>query len=123
MSKRVLDVGQCDPDHASIRRMLQGWFDVEITRVATGDEALAALRAAPMDLVLVNRKLDIDYSDGLEVLHRIKHDPELERVPVMLVTNYPEHQAAAVAAGGEYGFGKKELAAATTRERLAKFLA
>ena len=29
----------------------------------------------PFDLVLVNRKLDSDYSDGLEIIKQIKADP------------------------------------------------
>lgn len=123
MPKRVLDVGQCDPDHGSIRRMLETRFAVEIDRADTGDDALEKLRAAPCDLVLVNRKLDIDYTDGMAVIERIKADPALAQVPVMLVTNYPEHQQAAVAAGAEYGFGKKELSLPATHQRLAKFLA
>ena len=51
------------------------------------------------DLVLVNRKLDIDYSDGTEVIRTLKGDSKTADVPLMLVTNYPEHQEAAIAAG------------------------
>ena len=40
----------------------------------------------------------------------------------MIVTNYAEHQAAAVAMGAEIGFGKLELQKSATLERLAKFL-
>ena len=40
----------------------------------------------------------------------------------MLITNYADQQQAAVAAGAEYGFGKKELYADDTQSRLAKFL-
>jgi len=40
----------------------------------------------------------------------------------MLITNYPDQQQVAVAAGAEYGFGKKELQTEQTRSRLAKFL-
>lgn len=122
LKKRVLDVGQCDPDHGAIRRMLDREFDVEITRVNTGDEAVAQLRARPFDLVLINRKLDIDYSDGLEILKRIKADRDLKEARVMLVTNYPEHQETAVAAGALYGFGKAQLNDGATVERLTAVL-
>ena len=44
-------------------------------------------------------------------------------IPVMLVTNYPEHQQQAIAAGAEPGFGKAELASPATLAKLAKFLA
>ena len=122
MPKRVLDVGQCDPDHGTITRYLTKEFDVEITRTKLPADTLEALREAPFDLVLINRKLDEDYSDGLEILQTIKADPTLSSVPVMMVTNYEEHQDASVKAGGERGFGKLEYEKPETREKLAKFL-
>jgi two-component system chemotaxis response regulator CheY len=122
MTKRVLSVGQCGPDTYPLRRLIEGSFDARLESVDTGDDALAALRAAPCDLVLVNRKLDIDYSDGLEVIRQIKADPALAGVPCMLVTNYAEHQQVAAAAGAEPGFGKSELGLPETREKLARFL-
>ena len=123
MSKRVLDVGQCGPDHASIRRFLTAHFDVHIDKTHGSSDTLEALRAMPYDLVLVNRKLDRDYTDGIEIIKQIKADPALAATPVMLVTNYPEHQQAAVAVGASRGFGKLEYAKAATFERLAEFLA
>lgn len=122
MTKRVLDVGQCPPDHMMIRRMLERHFDVAVAQADGPDDALAALREQPFDLVLVNRKLDQDYSDGVEVIRRIKADAELSGVPVMLVTNYAEHQDLAVAAGAERGFGKQALDRPETVERLARVL-
>lgn len=122
MPKRVLDVGQCAPDHAAIRRLVQGTFGAEVVQADRLDDALAALRRESFDLVLINRKLDIDYSDGIEILRAIKTDSALASTPVMLVTNYPEHQQAAVAAGAEPGFGKAELGLAATREKLSRFL-
>ncbi len=122
MPRRVLDVGQCVPDHASIRTMLEANFDVEITRAHLPADTLSQLRTGKFDLVLINRKLDEDYSDGIEILKEIKADPKIAATPVMLVTNYADHQAAAVAAGAEYGFGKLEMAQAETLERLGKFL-
>ena len=122
MTRRVLEVGNCDPDHAAIRGMLEREFAAEVVRAQQGNDAIEQLRSRPFDLVLINRKLDIDYTDGIDILKRIKADDELSSVPVMLVTNYPEHQQAAVAAGALCGFGKMELAAPATRERLAEVL-
>jgi two-component system chemotaxis response regulator CheY len=122
MRKRVLDVGQCAPDHVAIRRLVQGTFGAEVVQADRLDDALAALRREPFDLVLVNRKLDVDYSDGIEIVQAIKADSALASTPVMLVTNYPEHQQAAIAAGAEPGFGKAELGLAATREKLGRFL-
>jgi CheY-like chemotaxis protein len=122
MPKRVLDVGQCGPDHATIRRYLTRHFDCEMSKSDTADDALAMLKSGGFDLVLVNRKLDFDYSDGLEVIRRLKADPATAAVPVMLITNYPEHQNAAVAAGAIRGFGKLEFDKPETLERIAAVL-
>ena len=122
MPKRVLDVGQCGPDHATIRRYLTRHFNCEIAQAHSADDALAQLKNGRFDLVLVNRKLDADYSDGMEVIRQIKSNPQTADVPVMLVTNYPEHQDAAVDAGAVRGFGKLEYDKPETRERLAAVL-
>lgn len=122
MRKRVLDVGNCVPDHAAIRRLLETQFQAEVTQTHGPEDTLEALKGQAYDLVLVNRKLDEDYSDGMEIIAQIKANPALAKTPCMLITNYPEQQEAAVAAGTEYGFGKKELRTAETHQKLAKFL-
>lgn len=122
MTKQVLDVGNCGPDHASISRMLKANFQVD---VSLADDAVAAIRlleSKNFDLILVNRKLDIDYSDGIEVIKQIKSLPQFVSIPVMLVSNYDEHQQAAVAEGAQYGFGKLQLNAPETQQRLCVFL-
>ena len=58
--KRVIDCGNCGPDHSSISRLLRSLFDVEIVQTNTGDETLVELQRQRADLVLVNRKLDIE---------------------------------------------------------------
>jgi two-component system chemotaxis response regulator CheY len=122
MPKRVLNVGQCGPDHAAIRRYLTAHFDCEIVPADGVVDTLAQLKAGRFDLVLVNRKLDVDYSDGIEVIRTLKSNPATAGVPVMLVTNYPEHQDAAVALGALHGFGKLEFDKVETRDRLAAVL-
>lgn len=122
MPKRVLDVGNCVPDHAAIRGMLEKTFHADVVQADGPGDALAALRSEPFDLVLINRKLDQDYSDGLDIIKTIKADAKLASVPCMLITNYPDQQQVAVAAGAEHGFGKKELHTEQTRSRLEKFL-
>jgi CheY-like chemotaxis protein len=122
MRKRVLDVGQCGMDHATIRRYLTSHFDCEILQAHGASDTLAHLKRDRFDLVLVNRKLDADYSDGMDVIRKMKSDPETADVPVMLVTNYPEHQDTAVAAGALRGFGKLEFDNPETRDKLAAVL-
>ena len=122
MSKRVLDVGQCGPDHSTIRHYLTTNFDCEVVQTHGADDTLQLLRAGRYDLVLINRKLDQDYSDGVEIIRAIKADETTRNVPVMLVTNYPEHQEVAIAAGAIRGFGKLEFGRPDTKEKLAAIL-
>jgi CheY-like chemotaxis protein len=123
MSKRVLSVGQCGPDTATIRNYLTSMFDCEVVSTDALADTIRELKSAPVDLVLINRKLDADYSDGIEILRAIKSDAEIAHAPVMLVTNYPEHQDAAVEAGAMRGFGKLEFEHAETKKKLAAVLA
>lgn len=120
--KRVLDVGNCVPDHSAITRFLTTKFHCEVLQAHGAADALDALRSGDVDLVLVNRKLDADYSDGIEVIRQIKADPELADVPTMLITNYPEHQDAAEAIGAIRGFGKLEFEKPETLARLKPIL-
>jgi len=121
MSKHVLDIGNCGPDFASISRFLTQRFDCQVDQAHGLTDALDMLRQGDYALVLVNRKLDRDYSDGIEIIKAIKSDADIQSLPVMLTTNYAEHQDAAVAIGAERGFGKLELNANTT-ERLGPIL-
>ncbi len=109
MGKRVLDIGNCNADHRSIRGLLETHFAATVDRAHTADEALAALRAGRYDLVLVNRILDRDGTEGVDVIRRMKADPAVCGLPVMLISNYADAQDAAVAAGALRGFGKADL--------------
>ena len=122
MTKQVLDVGQCGADHATLRALIEGRFDAKVVQAHGAGETVAALRDGHFDLVLVNRKLDRDASDGVDIIRQIKADTELAAVPIMLVSNYAEHQEVAVGAGAEPGFGKAELDKAETQAKLRAVL-
>lgn len=122
MSKRVLSIGQCGPDHRALSAFLNQHFEVTIDTAKLADEALAKIRTEPYDLVLVNRKLDEDYSDGMEIIRNMLADPDINTTPVMLVSNYPEAQEEAVGVGAEYGFGKWQYREAEVVERVRKVL-
>ena len=123
MTRRVLSVGQCLPDQFALARFLQAHFAVQIDTAATAPDALDALRKHPADLVLINRKLDEDYTDGTEIIRVMQADPALVSIPVMLISNYPEYQDHAVALGAVYGFGKHDLGRSDVVERLQPYLA
>ena len=109
MTKTVVDCGNCGPDFHSLRQFVSSNFDAVVVQTHNAEETLEMLRERDVALVTVNRKLDRDYSDGMEVVRKIKADDQFQRIPVMLVTNYEEHQQAAIEAGCVRGFGKLAL--------------
>ena len=123
MPKIVVDCGNCAPDFSSIRQLIEANFDAQVLQTHGPEDTLQVLRQrADVALVTVNRKLDRDYTDGIEVIRQIKADPQLSEVAVMLVTNYQEHQQAAVAEGALPGFGKLSLRDPATQQRLQEVL-
>jgi hypothetical protein len=74
------------------------------------------------DLVLFNRLIFQDGSEGIELLRSVKGHPDISATPVMMISNFPDAQAASVAAGGEPGFGKASVSSAGTRELLSRYL-
>ncbi len=122
MAKSVLTVGNCSFDHGNLDALIGDRFDAGTTPAALADEAVELLRRGRFDLVLINRKLTADSSDGVELIERIKSDADLAATPIMLLSNFADAQQAAVAAGAEPGFGKLELDRPETVEKLARFL-
>jgi len=118
-SKTILSVGQCDLDHSNLVRLIHS-LGGEVQRVDTAEETLKQVAQKPYALVLVNRVFDRDGGDGQALIRTLKQQyPDL---PVMLVSNYADAQANALAAGAEPGFGKAALQAPETAERLKKYL-
>jgi DNA-binding NtrC family response regulator len=117
----VLDVGQCNPDHGSIRSLLES-LGAAVSRAHTIAEAKERLARERFDLVLVNRIFDADGSEGMRLVEHITALSGEERPPVMLVSNYQDAQAAAVELGALPGFGKNALRSPETRTRLEQVL-
>jgi two-component system, chemotaxis family, chemotaxis protein CheY len=108
MNKTVLLIGHCGADSTYLRLALKKAVpDVQIHLAEDSNELSAALKGDPIDLILFNRELDygFDSTEGVEVIRSLQPS----KVPMMLVSNYPEAQQAAVAAGALPGFGKREL--------------
>jgi HAMP domain-containing protein/CheY-like chemotaxis protein/signal transduction histidine kinase len=81
--KRLLVVEDNPAEQLSINELL-GHDDIEIVTAATGGEALATMRRESCDCVVLDLKLP-DMS-GFDVLERIKEDPSLAEVPVVVFT-------------------------------------
>ena len=118
MSKKVALVGHCGPDSSYLRMIINGAIkDVKIL-AADDDAELSGLLGEKIDLVLFNRELGYGFSEteGVKLIERIRlGNPSLK---MMLVSNYPEAQDAAVAAGALPGFGKRELGTPKVKEIL-----
>jgi DNA-binding NarL/FixJ family response regulator len=108
---RVLSVGQCSGDDYRIARALQALPEIHIDSAATAEDAFALLRERSYDVVLVNRILNGDGSSGMDFI-ALAHAKN--RHPFMLVSDYEDAQAQAVAHGAVQGFGKSDLSKAAT---------
>jgi PleD family two-component response regulator len=89
-------------DDAAMREMVRDTLRSaghEIRTVADGTAALDRVREAPPDLVLLDYR--IGDPDGLEVCRRIKGDPRLEHLPVLILTaeSHVEQRIQGFAAG------------------------
>jgi len=107
MAIKILDVGQCGFDGSRMAALWRGRLGATVDHVSDGREAAERLKNGDYDIVLVNRVLDADHSSGLDVIEDLLRAKT--PVPVMLVSNLPEAQDAAVALGAVRGFGKADL--------------
>ncbi|HEY1187304.1 MAG TPA: response regulator [Gemmata sp.] len=85
--KRILVVEDNDANRVMLCRRLnnRGYVTVE---AANGREALAAVRAGAFDLVLCD--IMMPEVDGYEVLTALKADPELQALPVIMISALDE---------------------------------
>ena len=123
MRKKVLSVGNCSFDHGKLSRLMNQHFRAEVFAARHTEEAFQRLRAEQFDLVLVNRIFHGNGQQGLDAIRSIKADPELAATPVMLVSNFAEYQAEALAAGAKLGFGKDQFETLDAVESLRQVLA
>jgi len=114
--KKILLVGHCGPDSTYLRIAVRSAIG-EATISSAGDRA-ALDRAIKdgVDLILFNRELDYGFepATGVDMIRVLKQQhPDLK---MMLITNYPEVQSAAIAAGAVPGFGKRDIGSPHARE-------
>lgn len=118
---RVLLVGHCGPDSFMLRRAVKTMLQTDdVVFINSTEELESAL--ADASLVLVNRVLDgsFEHENGIELIRSLAGRTGAR---LMLVSNYPEAQAEAVAAGALPGIGKADLLSEQTRQRLMAALA
>ena len=110
MSKKIALVGHCGPDSSYLRMtvMKAAGTGAQIL-MADDDSELKDVLEQGVDLILFNRELGYGFQDkmGVDAIKRLRTThPNLK---TMLVSNYADAQAAAVANGALPGFGKREI--------------
>lgn len=119
MPKKVILVGHCGADTAYLKLAIKKAVpDVDI-RTADDEKSLnTALAGNDIDLVLFNRELGYGFKseEGVEVVRSLRG--QHGQTKMMVITNYPDVQQAAVQAGATPGFGKRELGTARVTELL-----
>ncbi len=104
----VVLVGHCSIDKASLNGALSDALPgIEIA--SANDTASLKTYAHPQALLLVNRVLDgrFDTGCGIELIEQLNSRDTPPRA--MLISNYYDAQANAIAAGALPGFGKSEM--------------
>ena len=82
--KRLLVVEDDDAQRSSMVELI-AHEDVEITAVATADEALEQLAATHFDCMVLDLGLEGDL-DGFQLLETIKSDPAMKELPIIIYT-------------------------------------
>ncbi len=90
--------------------------------MADSDRELAQAITSGTDLLMLNRQLEFGFAqgDGVAVLRQIKQQHPAQRV--LMVSNYPETQEEALAAGALPGFGKREIGTEKVKQRIREAL-
>ena len=85
MTKRILVV-EDQEDNRQILRDLLGTVGYEMIEAEDGEQALVQAAKHRPDLILMDIQLPI--LDGYEATRRIKADPALKAIPIIVVTSY-----------------------------------
>ena len=85
MTKRILVV-EDQEDNRQIIRDLLDHAGFEVIEVGDGEKALTAAAEHRPDVILMDVQLPL--LDGYEATRRIKADPVLKRIPIIVVTSY-----------------------------------
>ena len=121
MPKRILVVGHCDVDGPRLVKEVSAQCrGAEVLRV-NSDGALRKQCEQGADLLLVNREPVGFNGMGVDIVKTVRAEHPDQKV--MLVSDRPEAQEEAVAAGALPGFGKGDLGSPKFSQTLEKALA
>ncbi|MBE2213793.1 MAG: response regulator [Opitutaceae bacterium] len=83
MPKKILSVDDSKTVRLIVRKAMKP-YDMIVCEAQNGEEGLAVARAEKPDLILLDVTMPV--MDGVEMLTRLKADPELKQIPVMMLT-------------------------------------
>jgi hypothetical protein len=116
-TKVVLLVGHCAPDAWALASAVKSVLTNVDVRLIEDDESLRD-SIADADLLLVNRVLEggFDREAGIELIRELA--AQSAGPSTMLISNYADAQADALAAGARPGFGKRQMYDPAARDRI-----
>lgn len=85
MSKLILVV-EDQEDNRRIMRDLLASAGYEVIEAVTGEDGVTAAETHRPDLILMD--IQLPGLDGYEATHQIKANPDLEHIPIIVVTSY-----------------------------------
>jgi two-component system cell cycle response regulator DivK len=85
VSKRILAVDDQEDNRRILRDLLTS-VGYEVIEATTGEDAVALAEAQPPDLILMD--IQLPGIDGYEATRRIKANPRLRQIPLIVVTSY-----------------------------------
>ena len=85
MSKRVLVIEDHEENRRIVRLLLAS-AGIEMIEAVTGEEGVAAAEKERPDLILMD--IQLPGLDGYEATRRIKANPALRHIPIIVVTSY-----------------------------------
>lgn len=78
-----------DPDFVEITTIILKEGGYEIDSAPSGDEALKKMRASRPDLLLLDVMMS-SVLDGVNVSFAMSQDPELAKVPIVMISSIPD---------------------------------
>jgi DNA-binding response OmpR family regulator len=99
MMSKILIVDD-DPDFVEVTRTVLLAHGYEVSSASSGERALAAMRQEVPDLVLLDVIMTTAL-EGVSVCRRMRHDPALANVPVIMISSISSSSS-----GGVFGDDK-----------------
>ena len=85
MSKRVLAIEDHE-ENRRIMRLLLASAGIDMIEAVTGEDGVAMAEKERPDVILMD--IQLPGLDGYEATRRIKSNPELRHIPIIVVTSY-----------------------------------